>query len=88
MYLGAQLSAMPGCTWNPIFEFDSDHDGDPTGLYSDWVAVHVASSTAGDAELLDEFVYPEGNVGFDTFTATGYPPAGTLMGPPRAVTRP
>ncbi len=80
LYVAARLSAIPGCSFHPTFEFDSDHDGDPAGLYSDWLSMHVESWASGHVELLDQFVYPEQNVGLDSFTAPGYPPAGTIDG--------
>jgi hypothetical protein len=80
MYLASDLAAIAGCTYNPIFEFDNDNDGDPNEIGSDWVAAHVPPGTSGPEPLLDMFVYPVGNVGFDTYTASGYPPAGTIDG--------
>ncbi|HEY3334869.1 MAG TPA: hypothetical protein VGK16_06475 [Candidatus Limnocylindrales bacterium] len=80
LYLGVRVAAVPGCSYYPSFAFDNDGDGDPFGLGSDSLAAHVDSSAAGSIELLDAFVWPEANIGLDTFTATGYPPAGTNDG--------
>lgn len=80
LYLAASLAAIPGCTYNPVFEFDNDNDGDRSEIGNDWVAAHLHYSVNGNVELLDQFVYPVGNVGLDTFTRSDYPPAGTIDG--------
>ena len=80
LYLGVRIAAVPGCSYYPSFAFDSDRDGDPFGLNDDSLAAHVDSWAAGSIELLDEFVFPEANIGPDTFATTGYPPAGTNDG--------
>ena len=80
LYLAASLAAIPGCTYNPVFEFDNDNDGDRSEVGNDWVAAHLPYSVNGNVDLLDQFVYPVGNVGLDTFTRSDYPPAGTIDG--------
>lgn len=80
LYLAAALAAVPGCTFNPIFEFDNNNDGDLFKVGNDWVAAHVLYSANGPVDLLDQFEYPVGNVGLDTSSGPDYPPAGTIDG--------
>ena len=60
--------------------FDSDGDGGVADLSSDDVSGHVLSWSEGAIELLDGFVYPAHNIGLDTTSLAGYPPAGTVDG--------
>ena len=80
LYLAASLAGIPGCTYNPTFEFDNDNDGVGSELEDDWLAVHLPASAHGSVELLDDFMFPVGNVGPDTFAGSDYPPAGTIDG--------